>query len=58
MTEHDGPGVSEAMRNIVLGTMGAALGMCAAIWLGYMVTGPVQGAQSPSTTPATAEPER
>ena len=48
------PGVSVELRNVVLGSLGAAGGMCAAIWLGYLIQGEPAGAQStPGTSPST-----
>jgi len=51
------PTMSVELRNSILGALGAAAGMCAAIWLGYLMHGQPAGAQptaagnSPSATP-------
>jgi hypothetical protein len=52
-------GVPVEVRNIALGSLGAAIGACAAIWLGYVIAG--AGATSPPPTgvkspPAAATP--
>jgi hypothetical protein len=45
------PEISVPLRNFILGSLGAALGACAAIWIGYLISGSVASAQPATTTP-------
>jgi hypothetical protein len=47
------PGMAMELRNVVLGVLGGAVGMCGAIWLGYAITAATaqQGTITQSTPP-------
>jgi hypothetical protein len=45
------PTMAIALRSVILGTLGAAVGACVAIWLGYVVSQPVSAQVAPGSAP-------
>jgi hypothetical protein len=45
------PTMTVALRSAILGTLGAAVGACVAVWIGYVISQPVSAQVTPGSAP-------